>query len=132
MANPVLLNWALDSSSPPKMKKRGTGMGDATGINGRLQPQLSPSQPPIAPELYTNMYIKDKHSLHSWGFVVSDKGALPHAVHSGGRLFNLIKVTSVTMSSHLCCPCVAMHPSNQQLCNEGKYMIQGIARSIGL
>ena len=103
MANPVLLNWALDSSSPPKMKKRGTGMGDATGINGRLQPQLSPSQPPIAPELYTNMYIKDKHSLHSWGFVVSDKGALPHAVHSGGRLFNLIKVTSVKMSSHLYC-----------------------------
>ena len=50
-------------------------MGDATGINGRLQPQLSLSQPPIAPELYTNMYIKDKHSLHSWGFVVVCEGA---------------------------------------------------------
>ena len=74
----------------------------------------------IEAQLYTNMYIKDKHSLHSWGFVVSDEGALPLAVHSGGRLFNLIKVTSVTMSSHLYCPRVAMHPSNQQQCNKGK------------
>ena len=63
---------------------------------------------------------------------MSDEGALSHAVHSGGRLFNLIKVTSVTMSSHLYCPSVAIHPSNQQLCNEGKYMIQGIAQPIGL
>ena len=42
-------------------------------------------------------------SLHRWGFVVSDEDSLPHAVHSGGRLCNLIKVTSVKMSYHLYC-----------------------------
>ena len=53
---------------------------------------------------------KRQHSLHSWGFVLVCKGALPHAVHRGGRLFNLIRLTSVTMSSHLYCCHVAMHP----------------------
>jgi len=41
---------------------------------------------------------------------VSDEGALPHAVNRGGRLFNLLKLTSVIMSSHLYCFRVAMHP----------------------
>ena len=37
-----------------------------------------------------------QHSLYSKRFVVSDEGALPHAVHGGGRLFNLIKLILVT------------------------------------
>ena len=58
---------------------------------------------------------------------MSDESALPHQVHSGGRLFDLIKLTSVTMSSHLLLSQnlrVAMHPKIDSCTTKGSIIFR--------